>query len=1035
MKKFAIILLSILIAGLFVACNQDITVDAQTYANMEVGTFVLNGQNYATLQAAVDAIGSKAAGDNDNVIYLTKDAAGPGAVINNKEAKIDFGEYKYSFTNVTAIQGQATGDFGLMIKGGSSVTLAGTKSMNLSDSTTGLTMVYVEGEGTSLAIESAPTMEVKADQFVFWAANGAILTIAGETKVSGGVAATGTTALIPTLKIEEGSKIVISTLKAENAAVVFNSNQAATVETITGNTTAQVVVTNGDVTITQKDDTAPTVLNAGSGTVTEAGEDATTTDSKALIGVTLYQEINDAISNVSTGQTITILKSIDSLTLAMIDKEFYVNLNGKDINNLNWSGITTGKMTILGEGVLTIVSDTPPAVGHLILRGGTYNCEVDPYADEGFDAVKHAESGKYKIRKMPAEVRYTIADETVTVSLNRFAKKVNSGVTFSGITVTQLADVDLTGIVWTPIGNGTRANLGTGNKFMGIFDGNNHTIKGLSNTGYTPEFKKDNEYVYGLFGIVNDAEIRNLTLTDITIFAPEEESQEGDSVAALIGFSGGALTVDNITIDSVPDNSSIKGYNAVAGVVGRSYGKNEGDVISITNCTNYAAIEGYQHVAGVVGFLNPSSNNNKNDMVATVSGCKNFGTVKSTNGPEMAGVVCFQYQSRPWTFNINNNENHGILTKPDTFTGAAAYVASASRTSDSLRDTYCSYDFTGNTNTGDGLPEGSFIVSGATLTGNAGNYVFEKPENNYEYNNRTSKEVLVGDNQYMSLHYFASKVNSGTAYSGQTIVLQKDVVLTEEWVPIGNGWRGHYSPTSNVFKGIFDGANHTISGLKATDSYNSSTTASEVADNGCFCYGLFGMVEGATIKDLKLADVSVDVHSNGDSVGAVVGYALHSVTITNCHVQNGTIEGKDAVGGIIGRAYGADGTEGRVFTITDCSNAANVTSSGTENGNGKAAGIGGYLSPNGGGADNGVLTVSNCTNTGSISSSQSRAAGIVVYGFKTDKKHSITISNNTNSGTVSVSINVICFNASPDNPAPGSTLTITGNISSQDTPQ
>ena len=75
MKKLVIILISLLVAGIFISCNQDVTVDAQVYANMEVGTFVLNGQNYATLQEAVNAKigkGAKSAKDNgyeEGVIY------------------------------------------------------------------------------------------------------------------------------------------------------------------------------------------------------------------------------------------------------------------------------------------------------------------------------------------------------------------------------------------------------------------------------------------------------------------------------------------------------------------------------------------------------------------------------------------------------------------------------------------------------------------------------------------------------------------------------------------------------------------------------------------------------------------------------------------------------------------------------------------------------------------------------------------------------------------------------------------------------
>lgn len=276
------------------------------------------------------------------------------------------------------------------------------------------------------------------------------------------------------------------------------------------------------------------------------------------------------------------------------------------------------------------------------------------------------------------------------------------------------------------------------------------------------------------------------------------------------------------------------------------------------------------------------------------------------------------------------------------------------------------------------------------------------------------------------LKAFAAYVNQGNTCEGLTIELTHDITLTSAWTPIGNDWRGDAtSENAKVFKGTFDGKDKTISGLTVAES---TYSAAKTDNAGYYCYGLFGVVDSATIKNLKLGSVNISLPTKGDSVGAVVGYAVHGVTINNCSVLGGTISGRDAVGGIIGRAYGVDGTD-REFTITGCSNAANVTAndssldSGSE---GKAAGIGGFLSPTGKGAESGSLTVSGCSNSGTITSSTSRSAGIVVYGFKTGKMHAITISNNTNEGSINTG-NAICYNASPDNAASGSTLTISGN--------
>ena len=79
------------------------------------------------------------------------------------------------------------------------------------------------------------------------------------------------------------------------------------------------------------------------------------------------------------------------------------------------------------------------------------------------------------------------AATTVTIgdveALKAFAVAVNGGTSYEGDTVTLSADLDLTGVEWTPIGVGTRSSKSyNGNAFKGTFDGGNHTISGLTIT-------------------------------------------------------------------------------------------------------------------------------------------------------------------------------------------------------------------------------------------------------------------------------------------------------------------------------------------------------------------------------------------------------------------------------------------------------------------------------------------------------------------------------------------------------------------------
>ena len=134
----------------------------------------------------------------------------------------------------------------------------------------------------------------------------------------------------------------------------------------------------------------------------------------------------------------------------------------------------------------------------------------------------------------------------------------------------------------------------------------------------------------------------------------------------------------------------------------------------------------------------------------------------------------------------------------------------------------------------------------------------------------------------------ATNVNNGTTtYSSDVITLTADIDLSNKtWVPIGNDW-----DNGKRFNGTFDGGGHKISNL--------SISTSDV-----YYSGVFGCVNGGTVKNLVLANSSVKSNisssSYTDYVGGIVGYN-RAGTIENCWVLSDvTIEGDDYVGGIVG---------------------------------------------------------------------------------------------------------------------------------------
>ena len=237
----------------------------------------------------------------------------------------------------------------------------------------------------------------------------------------------------------------------------------------------------------------------------------------------------------------------------------------------------------------------------------------------------------------------------------------------------------------------------------------------------------------------------------------------------------------------------------------------------------------------------------------------------------------------------------------------------------------------------------------------------------YDIDGDDSKDAVYEISNAGQLYWFAGLVNgtlsSVTQKTSANAVLTADIVVNKnvlksdgtvnegtfkEWTPIGNTCNGSYSP----YTGIFEGQNHTISGL-----YFKQENTSEV--------GFFGYNGG------KISNVGIlnSYFCGFSRVGGVCGY--NSSTITNCYnkgVVDGTADGASSFGGVCGCNLGI---------LTNCYN------TGIIKGQSFVGGVSG---------DNNK-TITNCYNTG-IVSGQSYVGGI-------DGDNSGTITNCNNEGKVS----------------------------------
>ena len=244
---------------------------------------------------------------------------------------------------------------------------------------------------------------------------------------------------------------------------------------------------------------------------------------------------------------------------------------------------------------------------------------VDSVQDNGTDVTGQVKNNTYTLTNVTADHDITVTFQKLTSrtvstpeQLIAWADEVRNG-NYS-LDCTLAADITLTGN-WTPVGT-TLAN-----QYTGTFDGNGHTISGLTVTG-------SNEYA-GLFGYIGSGgTVKNVKLVNVQITSDHQ-----------YGYAGGVAGNNDGAIENCSVSGSVSGnstYNSVGGVVGYQLGG------SITGCSSSATVQGTGSVGGVAGQTNSGatltacystgnvtleSNNSDNHYAGGVVGSNSFSTL------------------------------------------------------------------------------------------------------------------------------------------------------------------------------------------------------------------------------------------------------------------------------------------------------------------------------------------------------------------------------------------------------------------------
>ena len=344
-------------------------------------------------------------------------------------------------------------------------------------------------------------------------------------------------------------------LSGENGSYTYtvkgDCTIAVTFQKLTYTVTAKVSGTGGKVSVSPEK-----VEHGGSVTVTVTPEEGYTVGSVRTAdgtSLTLNADGTYTLANVTKDQTITV--TFQQLTYTVTAKV---------------SG-TGGKVSVssneVGHGGSVTITVTPD---------GGYT--VGSVQDNGTDVTDQVENNTYTLTNVTASHNITVTfklknpGENPINSLAEFMAWAEEARSDPSLSCTLYTNIPLPGD-WTPIGTDNK------NPYTGTFDGNGHTISGLTVTG-------SNEYA-GLFGYIDKVgTVKNVKLVNVQITSDYQH-----------GYAGGVAGINNGTIENCSVSGRVSGYSA-GGVVGQQYSG------SITGCSSSATVQGTSQVGGVVGYTN-----------------------------------------------------------------------------------------------------------------------------------------------------------------------------------------------------------------------------------------------------------------------------------------------------------------------------------------------------------------------------------------------------------------------------------------------
>ena len=245
---------------------------------------------------------------------------------------------------------------------------------------------------------------------------------------------------------------------------------------------------------------------------------------------------------------------------------------------------------------------------------------------------------------------------------------------------------------------------------------------------------------------------------------------------------------------------------------------------------------------------------------------------------------------------------------------------------------------------------------------------------------KVTDENNIAISSVSDLEAFRDGVNSGDflcQWGHVTLENNLDCSSVGSWTPIGDGTFTYntYEVSGTPFHGTFDGKGHALLNLQMNG------TPAENAP-----YGFFGILDGATVKDLVLGAAAADggyfkVTPSGAMEAGIVAGVCRASTIKDVinYSPMSILENTSSAAAFFGMVGYVMGTEELGSTLDNVDNHGAVSAHGGSNSENGATGfniaaIAGFSHTSNSSIRN---TIENCDNRGAVITSTGRAAGIL----------------------------------------------------------